>query len=113
MLTKKFVQSRQVIKVTFEVPQTELPEGIDVATVRVVGEFNAWDETALPLKYDKKRRVYRATVELEPGQKYQFRYLINDGYWCNDWSADEYTPNNLGEDNCVVITPAIGGVGNS
>ena len=109
MLTKQIVKSRQVVKVTFEAPEAQLPEGLDVSSIRVVGEFNDWDETAVPLKYHKKDQAYRATVELEPGQTYQFRYLINGDTWCNDWSADEYTPNNLGEDNCVVITPAIDG----
>lgn len=107
MLTKQIVKSRQVVKVTFEAPEAQLPEGLDVSSIHVVGEFNEWDETAVPLKYHKKGQAYRATVELEPGQTYQFRYLINGDYWCNDWAADEYTPNNLGEDNCVVITPAI------
>lgn len=107
MLTKQIIKSRQVVKVVFAVPQAELPEGMEVASIHVVGEFNDWDETAVPLKYHKKDKTYRAAVELEPGQTYQFRYLINGGYWCNDWAADEYTPNNLGEDNCVVVTPAI------
>ena len=107
MLSKQAVKSRQVVKVTFAVPQAHLPEGMDVTSIYVVGEFNDWDETAVPLKYHKKEQTYRAAVELEPGRTYQFRYLINGDYWCNDWAADEYTPNNLGEDNCVVITPAI------
>jgi 1,4-alpha-glucan branching enzyme len=107
MLTKQIVKSRQMVKVTFELPQTELPTDMTVASIYLVGEFNDWDETAVPLKYHKKEQIYRATVELEPEQNYQFRYLINGDYWCNDWAADEYTPNNLGEDNCVVITPAI------
>lgn len=107
MLTKQIIKSRQVIKVVFVVPQAELPEGMEVATIHVVGEFNDWDETAVPLNYHKKEQAYRAVVELEPDRTYQFRYLINGDYWCNDWSADEYTPNSLGEDNCVVITPSI------
>jgi 1,4-alpha-glucan branching enzyme len=107
MLTKQVVKSRRVVKVTFAVQQAQLPEEIGIESIHVVGEFNEWDETAVPLKYHKKDKAYRATVELEPGQTYQFRYLINNDYWCNDWAADEYTPNNLGEDNCVVITPDI------
>lgn len=107
MLIKQVVKSRQIVKVTFEVPQAELPEGLELLSLHVVGEFNDWDETAVPLKYHKKEKSYRATVELEPGQSYQFRYLVNGSYWSNDWAADAYTPNNLGEDNCVVITPAL------
>ena len=107
MLKKKLVKTRKVVKVTFEVRQEELPEGVDVETIKVVGEFNDWDETAVLMRYIKKDKAFRATVELEPGQAYQFRYLLNDGYWCNDWAADEYTSNKYGEDNCVVITPEI------
>jgi 1,4-alpha-glucan branching enzyme len=105
MLTKKFVKSHSVFKVKFEVRQEELPAGMNVQAIRLVGEFNGWDETAVPMTYHKKDKVYRVIVELEPGRKYQFRYLLNDGYWCNDWAADEYTANEFGEDNCVVITP--------
>ncbi len=108
MLKKKIVKSRQVVKVTFEIPQAELPEGMKVKTIRVVGEFNNWDETAVPMTYRKKEKAFRITIELEPGREYQFRYLLNDGYWCNDWAADKYTANQFGEDNCVVVTPEIG-----
>lgn len=107
MLTKQIIKSRQIVKVTFEVPLAELPEDMEVASIHVAGEFNGWDETAVPLTYHKKDKAYRATVEMEPGRSYQFRYLINGDYWCNDWAADEYTPNNLGEDNCVVVTPVL------
>jgi len=105
MLKKKLIKSRKVYKVTFEVRPGELPGGMNVQTIRLVGEFNGWDETAVPMTFHKKDKVYRVIVELEPGRKYQFRYLLNDGYWCNDWAADEYTANEYGEDNCVVITP--------
>jgi 1,4-alpha-glucan branching enzyme len=107
MLTKQIVKSRQMVKVTFEVPQTELPADMEVTSFYLVGEFNGWDETAVPLKYHKKDKTYRTTLELEPDRAYQFRYLINGDTWCNDWAADEYTPNNLGQDNCIVITPSI------
>lgn len=107
MLKKQIVKSRQIVKVTFEVPLEELSEGMEIASIHVAGEFNGWDETAVPLNYHKKNKGYRATVEMEPGRSYQFRYLINGDYWCNDWAADKYTPNNLGEDNCVVITPSL------
>ena len=107
MLKKKIVQSRQVVKFTFEVPRAKLPVGLKVDSIRVVGEFNDWDESATSMAYHKKDKVFRVTLELEPGREYQFRYLLNDGYWCNDWAADKYTANQFGEDNCVVVTPEI------
>jgi hypothetical protein len=107
MLKKQVVKSRQVVKVTFDLPRSQLPEEMEVDSVHLAGEFNEWDETAVPLKYSKKEKAYRATVELEPDRTYQFRYLINGEYWCNDGAADDYTPNAFGEDNCVVVTPAL------
>ena len=107
MLKKKIVKSRQVVKVTFKVPMAELPEGMNVKTIRVVGEFNNWDETAASMTYHIKHKMFRINIELEPGREFQFRYLLNDGYWCNDWAADKYTANQFGEDNCVVVTPEI------
>jgi hypothetical protein len=46
-----------------------------------------------------------ATIELDPGQSYQYRYLINGTEWHNDWQADRYEPNQYGGDNSVIVTP--------
>lgn len=104
MLKKRTLKSRNVCRVTFEVPATELPQGIEVENVLLVGEFNDWDMgAAVPLVRNKKG-VYRVTVDLEPGRDYQFRYLVNGERWCNDWHADGYVANSLGADNCIVST---------
>ena len=106
MLTKKHIKSSNICKVTFEVPKPELPEVADVETVAVAGDFNDWDAAATPMVFSKKKKAYRATVELEPSQEYQFRYLLNGEQWFNDWGADRYIPGPLGEDNCVLQTPS-------
>jgi len=103
MLKKKYVKSRNKSQVTFELSKSELPEGIKVASVHLVGEFNDWDVTATPMK-SNKRGVYKATLELEPDREYQFRYLVNGEHWCNEWGADAYLPGGFGEDNCIVNT---------
>lgn len=46
MIQKQFIKSRQVYKVTFAISEAELPEGLDIATLSVVGDFNDWDKTA-------------------------------------------------------------------
>jgi 1,4-alpha-glucan branching enzyme len=93
-----------VAKITFELGKDELPADLKVESVHLVGEFNDWETAATPMKRNKKG-AYRATIDLEPGQSYQFRYLVNNKNWCNDWNADLYVPGNFGEDNCVVMTP--------
>jgi hypothetical protein len=43
-------------------------------------------------------------LELEPGRRYQYRYLIDDSRWENDWQADSYVASPYGDsENSVVI----------
>jgi 1,4-alpha-glucan branching enzyme len=105
MLKKQYVKSRQVWKVTFDLPEAEMPPDIGVESVHLVGEFNDWDATATPM-VRRRGGVYRSMVELPPGRDYQFRYVINGELWCNDWHADAYVPTGYGEDNCVVTAPS-------
>jgi 1,4-alpha-glucan branching enzyme len=104
MLKKKFLKSKNVVQVTFEVKETELPENIDVKQIHLVGDFNDWEKTATSLDYVKSARAYKTRVKLEPGQEFQFRYLINGANWHNDWQADGYVSNQVDGDNCLVNT---------
>lgn len=105
MLQKNYVKTRDVSKVTFEIPLMHLPEAYDkVDSVSVVGEFNDWDPDAHPLKYVKKNKAYRTMIELEPNKTYQFKYLVNGEIFFNEWEADGYVQNEFGEDNSVVNT---------
>jgi hypothetical protein len=105
MVTKRYIKSRNVAKVSFEIPKSQLPEGLTVDAVGLAGDFNEWDAAVTPM-VRTKGGAYRATVELDPGQEYQFRYLVNGEHWYNDWDADGYIPGGLGPDNCVVVTPS-------
>ncbi len=105
MLKKQYVKSRQLSKITFEIPQEELPEGVDAQTVHLVGDFNDWDPIATPMK-KRKNGGFKITLELEPGCEYHFRYLLDGEFWCNEWHADGYASNSFGADNCIVITPS-------
>ena len=87
------------VAVTFE-----LPSGIWADAIHLVGDFNRWDETSLPLRQRHSDGAWEITVVLEAGRDYQFRYLINGTDWQNDWQADRYTPNPYNSDNSVVRT---------
>ena len=102
MITKKYVKSRNVSKVTFEISKNELPGDIQLESIHLVGDFNDWNPTATALKRTKKGS-YKIILDLDPETEYQFRYLVNGERWCNDWHADAYEPNNLGDNNCVVL----------
>ena len=103
MLKKKYIKSRQVCQITFELPAAQIPEGIEAESVHLVGDFNDWNLTSTPMKRNKKK-AYRVALDLDPGQTYQFRYLVNGEHWINDWQADDYVASDFGKDNCVVVT---------
>ena len=49
---------------------------------------------------------FKTVVELESGREYQFRYLIDNATWTNDWAADAYLPTPYGVENSVVTIPS-------
>lgn len=103
MFTKKYLKSRNVCHTTFELTDKELPKGIRFETVSLVGEFNGWNPKIALMKRSKNK-AYKAVVDLEPNQRFQFRYLANGKQWFNDQHADAYVASGNGEENCVIIT---------
>jgi 1,4-alpha-glucan branching enzyme len=94
-IDKQFLKSKPVCKVTFTVPAQEANE------VKVVGSFNEWDTNATPLK-KLKNGTFKGAVNLDKGQSYEFRYLV-DGNYTNDDQADSYAWSEFaGADNGVL-----------
>lgn len=83
------------VKVTFIAPE----DAYDGQTA-VVGDFNDWDPMATPLR--KRKGRWSASVIVEPGRRYAFRYLAEGGRWLNDDGADDYQPNQYGGSDSVV-----------
>ena len=99
MITKKYLKSKPLCKVTFAV-QPEEHQGAE--NIRLVGDFNEWQIDGIEMKRTKQGK-FSATLDLETGKEYQFRYLLDEQNWQNDWAADAYVPNNLTfEENSVV-----------
>jgi predicted flap endonuclease-1-like 5' DNA nuclease len=73
----------------------------------LLGEFNNWDiENGFTMKKAKDGSLM-ATVSLEEGRAYQYRYLLNDGRWVNDQSANQYVHDErFHVENCVIEVPA-------
>jgi len=84
--------------VTFELPAT-----LWAGDVAVVGEFNGWNPHSHRLAQDRDG-AWRLSLELEPGRRYEFRYLVDGREWANDWAADDYVPNRSGGFNSVLRT---------
>jgi 1,4-alpha-glucan branching enzyme len=101
MLKKKFLKTK--CKVTFELPSSELPAGIEkTESVHLAGDFNDWNEVSHPM--EKSAKGFSITLDLALDREYQFRYLLNGTQWMNDWKADRYVPNPFYGDNSVVST---------
>lgn len=98
-ITKQHMKSKPVCKVTFQLPKDAAPKA---GSVMVVGDFNNWETEATPMKKSKDG-CYAATVALETGKEYHYRFLIDGQRWENDWFADRYEPNPYGGDNSVVV----------
>ena len=87
-------------KVTF----TLSAEVVGAATSGLLlGEFNNWDyNDGINLKKQKDGSM-TATALLEAGKKYEYRYLLNDGRWVNDHSAEHYVHiSGFHVENCVI-----------
>ena len=84
-IKKKYSKKNGICRVTFAVP---VVEGSEAQKIHVVGEFNNWSTSATPMKR-LKNGEFTASMDLKPGQEYQFRYLLDNKRWENDSEADK------------------------
>jgi 1,4-alpha-glucan branching enzyme len=64
----------------------------------VCGEFNNWDSHSDPM-IKRKDGSFSATVTIDAGRSYQFRYFFDDERWENDDAADGYVSNVYGTED--------------
>jgi predicted flap endonuclease-1-like 5' DNA nuclease len=90
-------------KVTFILPAEIVA---NASNGLLLGEFNNWDkETGFSLKKSKDGSM-KATIELEAGRSYEYRYLLDGGRWENDQTAEQYAHvHGLNVVNCVITVP--------
>jgi 1,4-alpha-glucan branching enzyme len=105
MITKAKPGKKGLVRVTFELSSTLWAE-----RVNLVGEFNDWDTTATPMTRNRSDANWKATVELEAGQRHAFRYLVDGKEWLNDWHADDHVDNPYGSYDSVVDLTESGAV---
>lgn len=96
MLTKKFFKTKNEAEVTFEFNRS------DVTTASLVADFNGWQ--AIEMKFNKKSKSFKTKIRLPKGERFHFRYLLNNTEWENDYQADQYLANEFGTENSVVLT---------
>jgi len=99
-MKKKYIKKNHICKVTFRLPK-EASMGANSANI--VGDFNNWSVKDNPMK-KLKNGEFTTELNLEVNREYQFRYLIDEKTWENDWDADKYVRSEYGNcENSVVI----------
>lgn len=97
MVKKQFVKSRNVAKVTFEVPADVAADGVEL-----IADFTDWN----PVAFGRlKNGRWKLVQELEPGRRYQYRYrLLKDGgvAYSNEAESDGVVGNGLGSENALL-----------
>jgi 1,4-alpha-glucan branching enzyme len=99
-IKKQFLKSKPICKVSFRLDAGEAP---GAKSVQLLGNFNNWDQASEPMTM-LKTNDFTATLELESGKEFQFRYLVDGSEWKNDPEADGYVMNDFGSENGVIST---------
>ncbi len=103
-IIKNYQPSKGTCKVTFSFA-LNAAEG--VKTIQVLGDFNNWDNKVAP-KMKKGKEDFSTSVELNAGQSYEFKYLLDGTRWENDFSADSYVTTPFsGVSNSVLVLDAV------
>ncbi len=97
---KKLIMTKEIV---FTLPAEAVAEATEGL---LLGDFNNWNpEEGITLKKQKDGSL-KAVVQLEAGKTYQYRYLLNDGRWENDYYAQNYVPvSGFHIDNCLITVP--------
>ncbi len=88
-------------KITFRLPAEALGNATEAF---LLGDFNEWNQDKAVSLSVQADGSLAASVELEAGKSYEYRFLLNNGTWVNDWSADQYVYNQaFGVENSLII----------
>lgn len=99
-IKKQYLKTKSTCKVSFRLTKSEVR---NAAKVSVVGDFNEWDKVATPMRR-LKNGSFSLQLNLERGNNYQFRYLLDNNEWMNDPDADGTAPTPFGdEQNSVLV----------
>jgi len=69
--------------------------------VSIVGDFNKWDPSALPLRRSADGQSWEVEIPLQPG-RYAYSFVV-DGTLARDPSAPQAADDDFGQPNSVVL----------
>lgn len=96
---KQYFKTKPYCKVTFRLPK-KIAHGAH--RVAIAGEFNDWQPQTILMK-PLKNGDFTATVMLEPGREYQYRYVVDERHWLTDSGADKVKHCDFANDNNSVV----------
>ena len=82
---KQYFKNKDYCKVTFRL---EKEMAADVTTAAVAGDFNEWRAERTPMKA-LKNGDFTASVQLDQGREYQYRFVLNGKKWARDETAEK------------------------
>lgn len=94
-ISKKFLKSKPVCKVTFAYKAPEVKE------LSLVGDFNEWNTSATPLK-KSKNGTFKVILDLDVNKSYEYKFVA-DGEYVNDNEAEALVYNDYANsENCLI-----------
>jgi 1,4-alpha-glucan branching enzyme len=84
-IKKQYYKTKPYCKVTFRLSKKEAG---NAGKVSIAGDFNDWKSERTPMKA-LKSGDFTATVQLEKGREYQYRFVLDNQKWVTDESADK------------------------
>jgi hypothetical protein len=98
-INKHYLKKDDICEVTFNFKNHDG----EIKTVKLLGEFNNWDNNCNPMK-KRNHTEFSQKIKLAKGKEYQFRYLVNEIWWEDEPETDKFVPNGLeiGEYNSLI-----------
>lgn len=72
------------------------------SSVRVVGDFNAWDKEQAPMTRDAASGLWSVTLSLRPG-RHVYAFVVNDTVWMRDPRATAAPDADFGRPGSVLL----------
>ena len=86
--------ARQSVQLVFRAPSA--------SSVRVVGDFNAWDEEQAPMTRDAESGLWSVTLSLRPG-RHVYAFVVDDSVWMRDPRATAAPDADFGRPGSVIL----------
>ncbi|MEO8336130.1 MAG: isoamylase early set domain-containing protein [bacterium] len=86
--------ARQSVQLVFRAPTA--------SSVRVVGDFNAWDKERAPMTRDAESGLWSVTLSLRPG-RHVYAFVVDDSVWMRDPRATAAPDADFGRPGSVLL----------